>query len=172
MKAKTLVLALLLAVPALSFAKNSDEPSVISAYVGKYSGTVLVSGNGQALFGTANATIKASKNKERGVVSVTSFVSQMGLTAAIVDTLTINKRKISTLLAISTTSPIPGSGSVKVGKKQINYTSFIVVGSDTAVVIGKITLGKKRLTINETLSTNGFALSFAYSLKRSGGSKD
>ena len=57
---------ILLAVPTLAFAAKSDEPSAISAYAGKYSGTVTLiqSFSPTPVVGTAQGTFNASKKKE------------------------------------------------------------------------------------------------------------
>ena len=98
-------------------------------------------------------------------------MSQGGTTLVVGETYTIRKRALTYLLSAPPTAA-PGFGNVSVGKKQISYTAFVTIsGSDTALVIGKITLKKNRLVVNEVISTGTGSLNFIYSLKKKGGKK-
>jgi hypothetical protein len=173
MKTKLLILALGLAVTLTGTgfaAKKNDEPSVISAYAGKYTGTVLLAGSGFAYPGTTTGTFRASKKNENGSLTLTSVINASGTSAVLVESYSISKKNLSYLLNLAGTL-LPASGSVKVKEKQITYTTFGVVGSTSFVVIGKMTLSKNRLKISQTFSGGSTVFTTTYSLKKKGGKK-
>jgi hypothetical protein len=161
---------ILLVASSSAFAAKKDEPSVISAYTGKYKGTIILSGSGMAFVGSSQGNFTASSKKESGSLRLTSLVNANGMLTAISESFSIKNRSLTYILAANG-SAVPGTGSVKVGKKRISYSAVLPVGSSTYQIFGTMTLSKRNLNITETIIISGTPNVLTYSLKRSGKSK-
>ena len=167
MKQRLVALFVLSLIGFATAGLGANKLSKISAYAGKYSGSVILSGNGNFFPGSATARFVASKKKENGTLTINSTVVISGNTAFFTETYKFNKH---TVLYTFTQSFGPGfvtgtgAGSASLSKKTITYQAPLVVNATTFTSTGTIKLAKKSLLVNDTLSGSNF--SFAYNLKR------
>jgi len=162
----------LIAATALTFAfgnahaATAEKTSKLYAYKGSYSGLVIISGSGTSLAGQATGRFSANKKKDVGSLNLTSFVSQSGMSIAVIENFSFNKRVFTYFLSAGTSGV--GGGTASIGTKVISYTGSVNVAGTTYTVNGTARLNKKSLTILEVLTSTGNTLTFSYNLKRKG----
>jgi len=163
MKITSGLLSAFLFVSLSSAAFAAPKTSKLYGFKGKYTGSVNYGG---VAGGSTTGSIRASKTKDVGTITLTSLLSLGGTTGVLTETISIQKRTASYVLQIAGTAGI-GSGSVSVSKSTITYTVPFSAAGQSYSVTGTITKTKKGLNILETISGNtNFAISYA--LRRSG----
>lgn len=164
MKISSGVLGLALSFAMVHGSLAEKKPSKLSAFAGKYSGTVLYAG---AVPGTTTGTFSASKKKDVGTLTLTSTINAAGTLYALVETYQINKRSVNYSLVVGPSSGA-GTGTANIGKSSITYSAIIVVSGSSYAVSGTISKsGKRGLKVSEILSgPTSFPIS--YTLTRKG----
>jgi hypothetical protein len=154
---------------ALSFAMvhgglAAKAPSKLSAFAGKYTGTVSYAG---VVPGTTTGTFTASKKKDVGALNLTSAINVSGTIYTLVETFRINKRTLNYTFSILSTGAT-GAGSAAVGKKSISYSASAVIEGDAYTISGTISMsGKRGLVISEILN-GSTSFPITYTLTRKG----
>ena len=145
----------------------AKEPSKLSEFKGRYSGTIFLNASGSAIACTTTGTISASKTKENGTIALTSVINSSGTTASWNETYGLHKRALAYTLFISPSTFAAGSGTAHVGKTSISYSGTFTSGGSTFALSGTMKKSKRKLTITE-LITGPTTISVTYTLKKRG----
>jgi len=145
----------------------APQPSTLSLYKGKYTGTVTYA---SVLPGTTTANFSASKKKDVGVLTLTSSLNTGGGSLPLVETFHFQKKKLTSYTIQVSTSSGSGSGIAHIGKKTITYSGTFVVAGLSYSLQGTITKSKRAMTIAEQISGN-VSFGINYSLRLQGKKK-
>jgi hypothetical protein len=152
----------------VALAAPEKESSKISAYAGKYAGTVsYVFGGSPLVSGPAKAVFKASSKNETGRLVLTSSFVLLGESVTLMETVVFKKRSAvySATIYVPTlgTRSGRGTGKLTIKDKVIKYP--ITIPGTAGSLVGTIQLGKKGLEISHI--ANGVA-GYSYKFRRSG----
>ena len=151
-------------------AQAESRTSKISNFAGKYAGSSVFS-SASSVAGTAKAVFKASADKEKGSLLLTSTYFIGGGQASIVELIKFKKRSVTyklsqTLPGLTVTGIGRGRGSIR--KRNIRFTAVVNFAGNTFNAVGSIHLSKRRLAVTDILTSPTLTATLTYALKRKG----
>jgi len=167
MKTLSGLLGLFLSLSLMHGGLAATQPSTLSLYKGKYTGTVNYA---SILFGTTTANFSASTKKDVGTLVLTSSVNFNGSPLPLIETFGFHKKTLTSYTLQISSSGGSGSGRVHIGKKTITYSGTFVVNGQSYSLQGTIKKSKRSMKIAEQISGN-FFLTINYSLRLQGKKK-
>jgi hypothetical protein len=153
--------------PAAFAAVNDQNLSKLSAFSGRYRGTILLNIGGSAATGTTQGRFSASQTKERGTLALNSVVNAGGPLIVWNESYNFRKRAFTYLLNAAGTAA-SGGGTARIKTSSINYNGTFVTGSTTYTLAGTMRRSKRNLRISETFFGSGTTFVITYNLKRRG----